>query len=60
MDVALLERAFDLFRSNQRPRRVVHGDIFRIAVDAIQASPYGILSTFAAGDNRADFFEPCT
>jgi hypothetical protein len=60
MDAALLERAFDLFRSNQRARRVVHGDVFRVAIDAIQSSPNGILSTFAAGDNRADFFEPCT
>jgi hypothetical protein len=36
----------------------VHGDIFRVAIDATQASPNGILSTFAAGDNREDFFEP--
>jgi hypothetical protein len=60
MDAALLERAFDLFRSNQRARRVVHCDIFRLVIDAIQASPNGILSTFAAGDNRADFLEPWT
>src|SRR5712672_4392148 len=58
MDAALLERAFDLLRSNQRARRVVHGDIFRVVIDAIQASPDGILATFTAGDNRQDFFEP--
>jgi hypothetical protein len=36
----------------------VHSNIFRVAIDAIQASPDGILPTFAAGDNRQDFFEP--
>jgi hypothetical protein len=36
----------------------VHGNIFRVVIDAIQASPNGILPTFAAGDNRQDFFEP--
>ena len=36
----------------------MHGDIFRVAIDAIQASPNGILPTFAAGDNRPDLFEP--
>jgi hypothetical protein len=60
MDAALLKSAFDLLRSNQRARRVVHGDIFRVAIDAIQASANGILPAFAAGDNRPDFFEPCT
>src|SRR6478735_2108370 len=60
MDAALLEGAFDLSRSNQRTRRVVHGDIFRVAIDATQASPNGILSTFAAGDNRVNLFESCT
>jgi hypothetical protein len=58
VNTALLERAFDLLRSNQRARRVVHGNIFRVVIDAIQASPNGILPTFAAGDNRQDFFEP--
>jgi hypothetical protein len=29
-------------------------------IDAIQASPDGILPTFASGDNRAHFFESCT
>src|SRR5262245_17565043 len=56
----MLKRAFDLLRSNQRARRIVHGDIFRVAIDAIQASPNGILPTFTTWDNRADFFESCT
>ena len=36
----------------------MHGDIFRFAIDPIQAGPNGILPAFAARDNRADFFEP--
>src|SRR5215211_9191508 len=35
----------------------MHGDIFRVLINAIQASPNGILATFTAGDNRQDFFE---
>jgi hypothetical protein len=60
MEAALLERALDLLEGNQGARRVVHSDIFRVAIDAIQASAYRILPAFAAGDNRADFFEACT
>jgi hypothetical protein len=60
MGAALLERAFDLLRRNQRARRVVHTDVLRTVIDAIQASPNGILPTFPTPDNRADFFEPCT
>src|SRR5262245_21862479 len=60
MGAGLLERAFDLLRRNQRARRVVHTDVLRTAIDAIQASPNGILPTFPTPDNRADFFEPCT
>jgi len=58
VNTALRKRAFDLLRSNQRARRVVHSNIFRVAIDPIQASPNGILSTFTAGNNRPDFFEP--
>jgi hypothetical protein len=57
---ALLEHAFDLLRRNQRARCVVHGDIFCVAIYAIQASPNGILPTFPTTDNCADFFEPST
>ena len=60
MDAALLERAFDLFRSNQRARRIVNGDIFCDVIDATQARPNRILSTFTDRDDRADFFELCT
>jgi hypothetical protein len=34
--------------------------MFRVAIDAIEASSNGILPAFTAGDNRADFFEPRT
>ena len=53
MNSALLKRAFDLFRRNQRARRIVHGDVFRFGIDPIQASPNRILSAFTAGDDRA-------
>jgi hypothetical protein len=59
MNAALLESPFDFLWINQRAGRVVHGDIFRLAIDMIQASPNGILPAFATGNNRADFFEPC-
>jgi len=38
----------------------VHTDVLRTAIEAIQASPNGILPTFPTPDNRANFFEPCT
>src|SRR6476469_2107368 len=60
MDAALFERAFNVFRSYQRARRVMNSHIFRVAIDPTQASPNIILPTFAAGNNRADFFESCT
>src|SRR5262245_21057780 len=60
MDAAPRERSFNLLRHNQRTRRVVHGNVFRFAIDAIQAGPNGILPAFAAGDDCADFFEPCS
>src|SRR5262245_49112013 len=60
MDAALLKRAFDLLRSNQRARRVVHCDVIGVSIDSIQASPNRILPTFTAGHDRANFFEPCT
>src|SRR5215470_17939411 len=59
MDAALLKRAFDLLGSNQRARCVVYGDVFRVAINATQAGPNGILPTFAPWNNRADFFESC-
>jgi hypothetical protein len=37
----------------------MHSDVLCVAIDAIQASPNGILPAFTAGDNSADFFEPC-
>jgi hypothetical protein len=58
MNAAALERAFDLLGSNQRTSCIVHGNIFRVATNAIQASPNGILPTFTAADNRPDFVEP--
>src|SRR4030095_5414041 len=57
MDATLIERALDLFRSNQRARRIVHGDIFRFAINLIQTGTNGILPAFAAGDDRPDFFK---
>jgi hypothetical protein len=59
VNAALCKRAFDLLRSNQRARRVVHTDIFRVVANPIQTSPNGILPKFTARENRADFFEPC-
>jgi hypothetical protein len=57
VNTALRDREFDLLASNQWARRVVHGDIFRVAIDSIQASANGILPTFAARDNRPDLSE---
>jgi len=35
----------------------VHGDVFRLGLDPIQAGSNGILPAFAAGDNRPDLAE---
>ena len=57
MDAALFESAFDLLRRDQRASGVVHGNVFRSPLRAIQACANRILPAFAAGDNRAKFFE---
>src|SRR5215469_7226965 len=57
MDAAQLKRALDLFRSNQWPRRIVHGDIVRVAINLIQTRTNRILPAFAAGHDGPHFFE---
>jgi hypothetical protein len=57
VQAALLERALDLFRSNQRTRRIVHCDVSCVAIDTIQPSSNGILPALATGHNRANSFE---
>src|SRR5262245_28370376 len=57
MDAALLKRALDLFRRNQRPRRIVHGDIVRVAINLIQPGTNRILPAFAARYDRPHFLE---
>src|SRR5205814_10660839 len=54
---ALLEDAFDLFGGDQRARRIMHSDIFRVGTKTIQTSAHGILMLFAISNNRADFVE---
>ena len=48
MDTALLEHTLDLFRSDQRPRRIVHSNIFRFAINPIQTGSNRILPAFTA------------
>jgi hypothetical protein len=55
MDAALFECALDLLRSNQRPRRVVHGDVSSVTLNAIQSSPNRILPTLPTANNGPDF-----
>jgi hypothetical protein len=54
---ALLEDALNLFRGDQRARRIMDSDIFRVGTKAIQTGAHGILTMFATRNNRVDFFE---
>jgi hypothetical protein len=57
VDAALFESAFDLLGQDQRASSVVHSHIFRFGINGIKAGMHGILSPFAAGDNRLELFE---
>jgi hypothetical protein len=54
---ALLEDALDLFRRDQWASSVVNSHVFRTSLEMIKAGADGILTMFAAGNDRSNFFE---
>src|SRR4030095_8970127 len=54
---ALLEDQFDLFRDDQRARRIMNGIIPGSRIELTQAGPNGILTMCATGNDRLNFFE---
>jgi hypothetical protein len=54
---ALLEDALDLFRRDQWASSIVNSHVFRTSLEMIQAGANGILTMFAAGNDRPNFFE---
>jgi hypothetical protein len=57
MGPALLEDALDLFRRDQWASSIVNSHVFHISLEMIQASADGILTMFAAWNDRPNFFE---
>ena len=57
MHPALLEDRFDLFRSDQRPRCIVDSNVPCRWLEMIQSGADGILTMFATGNDRLNFFE---
>jgi hypothetical protein len=53
----LLEDALDLFRRDQWASSIVNSHVFRTSLEMIQAGADGILTMFAAGNDRPNFFE---
>jgi hypothetical protein len=57
MDSALLEDAPDLFGRDQWASSIVNSHVFRTSLEMIQTSANGILTMFAAGNDRPNLFE---
>src|SRR6202043_1422907 len=49
--------SLDLLRCNERTRGVMHSNIARAFIQSFQASTYGILSAFAACNDRSNFLK---
>src|SRR3979411_3304647 len=56
MLAAFCKDAFDLLRSNQRPGRVMHGDVTSIRSQPAKTGAHRILAMFAARHHRSHFF----
>jgi hypothetical protein len=54
---ALLEDALDLLRRGQWASSIVYSHVFGISLEMIQAGADGILTMFAAWNDRPNFFE---
>jgi hypothetical protein len=54
---ALLENALDLFRHDQWASSIVNSHVLRTSLEMIQTGTNGILTMFAAGNDRPNLFE---